>query len=230
MMIDEYVRLLERREHFAQAAYRDGEWKAILGYVGANVDGTDYDRELGAALAHTLLAPVGQWCAFWPGDSQPHVHKEARAWLQTHAPDVVVLNDCAIRRANETGRARPFFAAVRERSVVLVGGDHLGRAHEAVARVIGSHTFYRVHPTSSWTEADRAASAVIDLVGHGADLVLFAAGMGSNLMIHRLWPSVKDRATLLDVGAILDPYAGRLSRRVYRDPAWKTGPMLANLV
>ena len=229
MKIDDYVRLIRNREHFAQAAYRDGEWKAILGYIGSNVDGTDYHRDLGAALAQTLTEPVGQWCAFWPGDSQPHVHKEARGWLREHAPDVVVLADCMVRRANEAGLARPFFDAVRERSDVLVGGPHLARGRSALEALIGPHSFVQVHPQASWRDTDDVVPVLLSLVGDGADLVLFAAGMGSNLMVHRLWPAVRDRATLLDVGAILDPYVGRMSRSVYRDPAWREGPQLANL-
>src|SRR5690606_31502497 len=228
-MIRRYVDDLRAGRQFAHAAYRDGEWKAILGEIGSNVDGTDYDRALGKALADTLTHPVGQRFAFWPGDSQPHIHADAVRWLAKHAPPIDWLLDCPIRRANERGEARPFFQAVRERSVVVVGGPHLRGKTSALEPLIGSYQYVPVHPTDSWKEAERIAVEVHALIRAGSDLVLFAAGMGSCLMIARLWPAVRDQATLLDVGAILDPYAGRMSRRVYRDPAWWAGPMQENL-
>jgi len=58
---------------------------------------------------------------------------------------------------------------------------------------------------------------------------LFAAGVATNGMIWKMWRLLRGRATLLDIGATLDPYAGVFSRSVYRDPHWQQEIMPRNV-
>lgn len=216
MSVALYAALIRDRMHFAEAAYRDGEWYCMLGRSGTNINGERYDPKLGAALRNTLLRPAGQWCAFW----WPHPTKGmqafrgARKWLAEHDIDVHWLPDRPISRANELGRAGPFFEACRTRRVVLVGPAHL-KALDLFD--VAEHVI--VPRAVAWRHADRLADEALRVAKDG-DLVLFCAGMASNLMIHRLWPEVRGRMTLLDLGATLDPYCGVMSRGVFRTPSW----------
>lgn len=224
-----YLQMLEAGEPFAHASYRDGEWRAMLGYGGTNVDGTEMTAELGDRLRESLKRADGIHAAFWPTeDVGASVRKAAVAWIEHERPDVRWLEDCPIRRANETGRAAPFFRALRELDVLVVGGPHL---RDLSPDLLGTWQYMPVHDTRAWEDAGRVAYALPSVLDDlDADVVLLAAGMASELIIHELWPCVKGSGvSLIDVGAVLDPYAGVYSRGAYRDPEWRENVMPLNL-
>jgi hypothetical protein len=219
-----YAAMVTSRTHWAQAGYRDGEFAAILGHSGKNINGEVYTPELGAALTDTLMHPVGQWCMLW----WPHptigaqVYRDAVAWIEQHKPPVDWLPERPIFRAVLEGAAAPFFKACRTRRVVIVGPQHLEALDLFdVARLVP------VPKGDAWKHADELADEVLQRSRPG-DLILVAAGMGANLIVHRLWPRVHGRATVLDIGSTLDPYAGVYSRGPFRDEHWQSELMAKN--
>lgn len=215
-----YAAMLHDHMHFAQASYRDGEWRAILGYDGRNVNGEEYVPELGDALTRTLKQPVGQWCAFWipgqGGERTREVRERAARWIAEHEPNVRWIADRMDGEANAAGHMAPFFAAARTRRAVLVGPRHLTKLP---ASVLTPAAHVVVRDSDAWKHEEET-SATIRRVLESGDIVLFAAGMASNLMIHRLWPEYRGEVTLYDIGAALDPYCGVQSRAIYRRPEW----------
>lgn len=221
------TRMLDARAPISYGSYRDGEWRAILGRGGTNCDGTQLSEGLGGALRDSLTGATDLVAAFWPtGDAGEDVRTEACAWLRGNDTDVAWLPDCPIRRASEAGLLAPFFRALRWRRIVLVGGPHLDR--QVARRAIGPHAFVKVSATESWKEAAQAVDHLEWHVRRGADVVLFAAGMGSEVMIHAARPRLPD-ATLVDIGAVLDPYVGVYSRGYMRDAVWRRDRMPRNL-
>lgn len=218
-----YVEMLETRIHFAQAAYRDGEFAWITGEAGAlNANGETWECALGEQLANTLLNPVGQWCLYFEPENPRR--PAADAWLRKHRPAVEWIADRPFARASEQGSAAPFFKAIRGRKICIVGPEHLlGLPRDLIAPVGYIHAPY----STAWKEADRLAFL---LTQSDCDLFLIAAGSAANLIVHRAWPEVRDRATLLDVGALLDPYAGVFSRNLYRRTEWQKNVMPRNLL
>lgn len=217
-----YVGWLEAGTPFAHASYRDGEWRAILGHGGTNCDGTRMVPELGQALAESLTGADGIHAAFWPtGDVGEGVRVTALEWLREHRPAVEWLADCPIRRANETGRAAPFFRALHDagRPIVLVGPEHL--SDPRIFDLLGPWCANKVTTPApnAWQFTEALAGVVAYQAGDEPAIVLLAAGMASELLIHRLWdPS--GALALIDVGAILDPYVGVNSRGAYQRPNW----------
>lgn len=218
MTLADYVRLIETGEPFAQAGYGDGEWACLLGLEGENCDGTVYAPELGAALRETLLGNRGVWCATNPG--QTELRYRAEDWITEHGLRVTVpwVPKETLSDANVRGQLAPFLAAVRKREPIVVGPYHLkdlprGLIADSGRIYVPDRTAWRHAPDIAWRLRQ------YDL---GGALVLFAAGMASNLIIHEIWPEAAARgATLLDIGAILDPYAGVLSRNGYRRPEFQ---------
>lgn len=221
--IEELALRIREGEHFATAAYRDGEWYCMLGRGGSNINGERYDSELARQLLLTLSHPVGQTCIFW----QPHpvkgmaAWKAATAWLQKNRRPVKWLPDCPVRVANVHGLAAPFFRACRERHVVLVGPSHLAR--------LGLFAFEHivVPPRIAWKQAASIAARTVAVAKPGS-VVLLCAGMASNLILWRIWPEIREHTTALDIGSALDPYVGVNSRGAYREAAWQRA-MAANL-
>ena len=222
-LTNHYAALVRHGIPFAEASYGDGEFLCIMGRTGANCDGTKYEPGLQEALVNTLLRPAGIWCSFFdvPGPTRD----SAVAWVEKNCPPIHWVAQRAVGRAAEIGRASPFFQAARTRSVVLVGPSHLA---DLPPNVIGSFQHIEVPATDAWREVDDIASRVRELV-HPWTLVLFAAGMASNILIHRLWGASARSATLVDVGALLDPYCGVFSRNYQRDLAWQRDTMPRNL-
>lgn len=218
-----YVQMIEARVHFAQAAYRDGEFAWILGDGATiNANGEVGGRDLGDQLAETLLRPVGQWCLYFSGKREP-LRPKADAWLREHRPPVEWIPDRPLARANEQGMLAPFWEAVRGRSVCVVGPAHLGMLPAALLNP--QERIVVPNDGTAWKRADELARAV---EASPCDLFLIAAGSAANLVIHRAWPRVQHRATLIDIGATLDPYAGVYSRNLYRTPEWQRSVMPKN--
>lgn len=224
-LVDIYAQMLGRRQHFAQAAYRDGEWACMLGRDGVNANGEVYHPGLADALRHTLREPVGQWCVFWQpvgGRLGADLHQKARAWIAEHYTGVPWIVDRPFAAANRMGVIAPFLRATRERRVVLVGPRHMDRLPRDV---LTPAVHVEVPDATAWRVTDDIVAEISDAV-QPDDLVLFCAGMASNLMVHRLWPMLQDTVTLLDIGAVLDPYCGVYSRSTHRNPEWRENVMM----
>jgi hypothetical protein len=217
-----YALMVGSELSFAQANYGDGEWGCILGRSGTNSQGETYNPRLRDALRRTLLQPTGHWCGTNPGK---RLKDEAEAWVKAHGVLVPWLFKETLAGANVNGHLAPFLQAVRTRKTVLVGPAHLRDLPE---NVIGRHHFIQVPDRTAWEVYEDTCAEVLSRVSHGC-LVLFASGMATNLSIHHLWPELKGQATLLDIGAVLDPYVGVLSRKGYRKESFQQTGMAANL-
>lgn len=218
-----YYDLMDSGVHFAQAAYRDGEFSRIVGAPVVTSNGESMEPELGKLLADTLLHPVGQWCLYF--ESTNPQRPAADAWLAKHSPPVEWIADRPFGRANEQGLLAPFFFAARKRRVCVVGPGHLS---QLPANLLGPFRHVTVPDQTAWTKADRLGRRIVKLADD-YDLFLIAAGCGANLIVHHAWPHVQDRATLIDIGAVLDPYAGVFSRNTYRTEHWQRNVMPLNL-
>jgi hypothetical protein len=207
--VELYSQMIRTRVHFAQANYGDGEFGCLLGKKGRNVNGEVYEPELAEALRRTLLEPAGHWCGYNPGRK---LEEEAYRWLMLNDIEVPWVWKETLSAANVNGQMGPFFLAANTRRIVVVGPEHLARIPYELFK---SFLHIRVPDATAWKETDRIAEEVFQRAERD-DLILFAAGMATNLLIWRLWPNVEGNVTLLDVGAILDPYAGKMTRKGYR--------------
>lgn len=223
LSVHDLAELIATRTHFAEAAYRDGEWRCILGDRGGNVNGERYHPQLQDALRRTLLEPVGQWCAYF--DYPTNVRKRADAWIAEHQPRVAWIHDRVLGQAVVAGTAAPLIEAMRERRVIIVGPAHMQRLNPALLECAA---LIPVDPSAAWRDVSATCTAVMRVVEHD-DLVLLCAGMASNLLIHRLWTLLEGVATLYDAGAALDPYCGVFSRKVYRSEEWQQTIMKMNI-
>ncbi len=217
-----YAAMIRDGMPFALASYGDGEGQCILGEPGENCDGTKSTIELSDALADSLLHPVGQWCSFF--DVSCSLREDAITWIERHCPPIHWIAQRPYGRAAEIGELAPFLHAIKDYTspVVIVGPPLL---HDLPEPVLGPFVHIPRPEATAWEELDSIAEHVSGEMGLDA-LFLFAAGMASNLLIHRLW---NGGYTMLDVGALLDPYCGVQSRRIYQDPAWQRDMKPRNL-
>lgn len=221
-----YAAMLRTRTPFAQANYGDGEWACILGEDGENVNGERYVPELRHRLSQTLREAAGipVWYGMNPGKRQ---RSAASAWMEAAGVDVPIVFKEHLSAANVNGQLGPFFRALRDRHTVVVGGPHLA---DLPVRVIGSHEHVEVTASRAWTETERVLEDISRVCVISSSTILFAAGMGTNLMIHQLAKRYPLRSgAWIDVGACLDPYCGVFSRKGYRTQSFKEDAIERNL-
>ena len=220
----DYVRMIRSGEPFAQANYGDGEWGCLMGHNGANCNGEPYNVTIRDALRHTILSPNGHLCGTNPGWK---LQREVEGWVAFYdcATSVPWVYKETLANASVHGEFAPVLSALRCRPLVVVGPGYLA---QLPSEHFGAVQLVEVADDgTAWKSVEATCEEVKRVVAdiwvkaQGQALVLFASGMASNMMIYRLWGDVSFRAyaaSLLDVGATLDPYAGRMTRNAYRKP------------
>ena len=118
--------------------------------------------------------------------------------------------------ANVRGHLGPLIAALRKRTIILVGPAHL-RALD----LFPITQFIEVPLPGAADVLDRTDSQAWEaLTKHEADhpCILWSSGMATNVSMWRLGKPQEKGVTMLDCGAIWDPYVGVYNRRSYRLP------------
>jgi len=168
----------------------DGECLILQGAQGANCDGVQY-----SSLMRQLLSQAA---------TNREVVKLTTRDSRWRFPFASGGDHATLHDASARGQARPFFSAIRRASnrgsLTIVGPGHLGALPLTFTHVV-------THPSDALSQVEEITHR-LSSEGPG-DVVLFCAGPTSNILIDRLHGR---GACLLDVGALLDPYAGVLSR------------------
>ena len=223
-LVKKYAAVLDSGEPFTQANYGDGEWACILGESGGNSNDSKYLPALGHALGDTLREPRFTWFGYNPGAKR---EKRVEQWLaKNEITGVRFIWKEILAAANVNGYIIPFIRGVRRRRLVLVGPHHLTKMLKT--GLLSPEAFVVVPTSNSFNVVDEVVPRIEALVKqHDADLVLFSAGMATNVMMHCLVGRVPDNCTMLDTGAIWDPYAGHFSRKGYLKETFKRGMIKA---
>lgn len=232
--IDDYIDAIRGPEQFTCLNYGDGEWACILGLKGFNVNSEEYLPDLGRDLMETIIRP--RFTAFGYNAGK-RLDRKARRWLHKHECSVPLITDDdltietngdgidiretkvpwvhkeVIPYANRKGNFAPLLKAIQPQKTLLVSGRHLRDLD-----VIGKFTHLTIRGTNAYTEVDDIADRLLRIIDH--EIVLFAAGMCSNVLAYRLIQSGY-KGHILDMGASLDPYVGLMSRSAYRLPEFQ---------
>lgn len=223
MTVADYAHMLARGTAFSQSNWGDGEWSAVLGVEGQNCDGHEYLPDLGRDLRAALVNPMPHMHGTNPG---ARLAAQVDKWISDHGglTSVRWVPKEVLSDANLSGELYPVLAALRGRNVIQVGPPHL---HELPRDVLPSRkAFIAVPPINCYRVIDQTVSTLHRVLRHG-DVALFSASMATNVMIRRLYPMWGAKVTMLDMGAIFDPYCGVWSRKMYR--VENNPELLANL-
>ena len=216
--LEDYVDLITRRQVFHQANYGDGEWQCLLNTPGAqtNSQGGRYTPDLRNRLLRTFEHPrPGMLLGNNPGRK---MSPDVSAWIAAHARNLPWVRKEVLESANTRGRLAPFLEAMRTRRVVLVGPAHLQALPPAA---LEPATRVEVPLPGAQDRIDEIAADVVRRIEQThAGVVLISAGMATGAIIYRLIPRIGDQCTLLDTGALWDPYCGHYSRKAYQRPTW----------
>lgn len=227
--LSHYIHLIDSGHHFALSRYGDGEVACIFGHEGGNCDGHEYFHSLGLDLLGTLI-PEHQY-------KLPYFYGLVRVASDRMPEEVAAINESwrvpwvngtILTSASRQYKLAPFVQAIKQkRRVVYVGPHHLesffwkrlGFAHDG--RQAYSQ-FITIPDKNCYTQIDAIETEVrAAIIGYRPELVLFSAGMVSNVLIHRLWQDYQGETTLMDVGSLFDGFVGVYSRKYMRQKEWQ---------
>lgn len=188
--------------HFSR--FGDGEWNCIFGAQGHNCDKHEYFPDLGARLKQII-------------ESRPKymVGIQELALRGEHGAEIVNLTDQlkidwfnadVLHKMSIYGRLGPFMNAIRRRRKIIVGPIYL------MSIALGVKYHIPIEEKNCWLEYG-AVKEILSYTVKPGDLVLLCAGMMSNVLVD----DFKDHpVTMMDVGSLLDPYAGKFTRAYHK--------------
>lgn len=233
---------LRKREPFSFARYGDGEWNAIYGKKGANCDGHEYFPDMGERLrrivkkrseasidAKATIQPVADKCNvtkeelsaasalntnYFFGMQPLTVASEKILQIEKDFPGIDWVDADSIHNASIDGRLDELFGCLQFSMVVLVGPRHL------------SSLGHRFKHFRQWTIPERncwgdfndtvvaiSSSISVSITKNVKPLVfLLCASMMSEIIVDQFYGYGH---TFIDMGSVLDPYAGVRSRRYH---------------
>ncbi len=210
---EDYLAMLREGEPFAFARYGDGEILCMFpSHMSQNCDGSRFLPELVEPMKDVFRKHHPHYHALVDAAGFPSIAEQARAFEDFLArvwPDARFHDGEVWQRLAFEGRISELASALTAKSFALVGGEHLA----AASRIRGMGEFQ--HIVTPGQDAFLSHDAIVkeceDAYARGARVFGFAAGFASKVLICHLWPILKG-ATLIDLGSVLDPFCGKLSR------------------
>lgn len=205
--IDEFVRRLRSEKGFCFARYGDGTFFGITGIEGINCDGSPIrndqkDLLLKSIKDKTITHGIGDLAI-----------SEAKAgeWLEAQGIEAEWYDCNVMHTASLKGELKPLIQLLRQRRTALIGANHLRHFS-----MIPIQSYIQAHSTKAFYEVDYLQAAARKAITRNRlDTVLISAGTAAPVLVSRLHKDFPD-INVIDTGSVWDPYAGKLSRKVFR--------------
>jgi len=211
MTYEEMCVMLLKCENFSMARYGDGEFACLLGDSGKNCDGAEYFTDLAEALRTVLRSKPTYYLGMQPL-AQNRMGGRINKWLSDEGIDVDWFNADIIHDASIAGKLGELIQALHDRKVICVMPQHLKPFADRLKAphiVVPDHIAWKFYRTSYTDLIEQIAYTGKDTV------VLYCAGLATEVMIHHVWNDYGDTVTQIDLGSVLEPYVTGLPTRRY---------------
>ena len=210
MTYKQIIDSLIKERNFSFSRWGDGEINAILGSPQPhNCDKHQYFKDMGMRLLKVIkskpeyimgLQNLVQRTRKDDPDFQELI--EGIDWV-----DSDVLHRQSIKHG-----LKDLFQALQTRNIILVANENL---QEVASMMYSPDTYPLMHiiisPVDSWLEYDDVLKRVLNIV-HDDDVILYASGMMTEVLIDDVYNIYQGDVTQIDVGSLFDPYCGIKSR------------------
>lgn len=212
LQFDSICQAARERKPYALARYGDGEWNALLKLKSGdkrNCDWHQYFPAMGYRLKETLLSKPGYTLGMQRFATELYPSQIHR-FITTNGLQFLnwVYSD-AMHKSSMKGTLPLLAKECLE--AVWIGPDHL----KVVADRLQKKAFVSVPKFNAWEQYNRIESDALDAV-HKRDLVIVSCGMPAKVLISVLQKH-RPEATIIDTGAVWDPYAGVRSRKYMQE-------------
>lgn len=211
-----YVNRIALKDHFALSRYGDGEWTAMLGYVGGkNCDGHQYFPELGDALRWAVTRYYGDpdfLCAVSP-IARRTIGGKADAWLTMNGLEGMVFHHTGVFvDASINGELSPFVQALRRSRMIYVGPPQL---RPFIVEQFAPAHYVTVPQVDCFLDRRRILGEIRGHLSASIQVIAMSASMLANVLAADLWGLHRGMYTVLDLGSLFDPYATGKATRSY---------------
>ena len=209
LTFDTMLDKLRGNENFSFQRWGDGEFQCLLGYDGANCDGTQYTPELGLSLAAVLLADQTGHYGIQPkclADMGEKIHE----WIADNNCDAKWGNADILHDASIEGRIGEFVKALKGRKVIFVGNHRLQPIADSLQAP-------RVTvPTSHvWKWYRQVYGDLLDHISKDC-VILYSMSIPTNILINQISAEYGESVTQISCGSMWEPYAGYRIRRYHQ--------------
>lgn len=199
---DDICQMLSGGAPFSFSRFGDGEFNAIYGSSGPNTDGHQYFPDLRRRLQEIVESEPDYIMGLLPLAGA----LRGTDWIRSISGDVHWVSAESLHVALIEGRLGRFFDGLDGKDVALVGPEHLRPLSER------RHWSYAPVPLPDcWTKYDEIIETLKDTVPGSGGVILFCAGLTTNVLIDDLYRH-NPMNTYLDVGSVFDPLVGVSSR------------------
>lgn len=200
---DKLVEKLNKKEKFDFSKWGDGEFNAVCQDTKSrqNCDGHIYFKEMGDRLKEILTS-----CPRYHLGLQSLAHRQRTRFIDdlTKNYELKWCDANFIHHASIRGNLNKLFEALKERKVLLVGPEHL----KAIVQKEGWEQIV-IPSKNCWEEYENIKKQIEEKISEDL-VILYCASMTSEVLID----DFAGQATQIDMGSVLDPYAG-LKTRTY---------------
>lgn len=206
--ITDLVQRLRTEPGFSFARYGDGTFLSLWGEEGLDCDRAVINGDQAELLELTLR---DKSITHGIGNLALTVGRAAE-WLEYKGLDVEWYDCNVMHTASVHGNLNPFVKLLRKRRTMIIGPEHLWSF-----RAIPVRAFVTTHPTKAFYEVDSLEEKAKNLIPHRKiDTVCISAFTAAPVLVSRLHQHFP-KLNILDVGSLWDVYAGKPSRKVFRD-------------
>lgn len=198
MTFEEHLEKLKNKEQYSFSRWGDGEWACLLNKQGQNCDRHIYFTDMGKRLREILESKPNYYIGLQNLAYRLHkdvIDKYTNGYKLNWVKSDIFHNASSNKRLNE------LFEVLKDRNVILVGGGHL--------KGFNDYSFVEIPRLNCWLSYKDTLEKLLNI--QKDDVVLFCASMMSNVLIDDL----HSKATLMDLGSVLDPYVNVKSRKYH---------------
>lgn len=192
---------LKNNEPFTFLRFGNGEFDCIFQDTGRthNKNGCHYHRKLGQALRKLIEQPLPYYIGL------QSLALKQRPKLKEYFPQNWCQGDL-LHYASIHLKFKPFLELLKQRKTLLIGNRTLRKIGLDIHEIPAKNLWF------VYSDYKR----VILAQAKNYDVICMCGGLAGKLLIHELYTLYPEK-TIIDLGSVLDPYAGVVSRKYHAD-------------
>lgn len=192
---------VKKNEPFTFLRYGNGEFDCIFQDTRRkrNKNGCHYYKKLGYSLKEIISKPIPYYIGL------QNLALKQRPKLKEYFKQNWVSADI-IHHASIDLKFKPFLELLKQKNTFLISNKSLKK--------IGI-PMYEIPVKDLWLTYSKHKTKIIEKI-KSFDIICVCAGLAGKLLINELYYLYPEK-TIIDLGSVLDPYAGIISRKYHKD-------------
>lgn len=209
---DHYLDLIRTNKPFQLARFGDGEVLAMQlapHWLKENCDGSKFIPELVQPMRQIFENQYNYYhcllnCSF------DLLGEDFQRFIEETCPNMPFYDGEVWQHLSFEDRINELIEAINPYNPCFIGGKHISNVR--YMKGLKSMSFIETPQRDSFYKFNQIFAQVMDAHIAGNRMFLFSTGYTTKPLIDTLFPYIGHDTFLLDMGSVLDPYCGKLSR------------------